>query len=377
MSRVPNSDPAVIPWLDLMRFVAAFLVVLAHARTLVFVRYSELDPDSQGLLTALGFAITRFGNEAVVLFFVLSGYLVGGRLWQRCREGTFDARLYAIDRTSRIMLPLLAVLVCTLLLRRWIESDWFLEEFFANAFSLQGITLPELGYNHPLWSLPYEVWCYIMALGAGMLWTGRYAFGGVLVVASLVLFVVYLVPWYTVVWLMGAGIYHWRNQFKSPWILLVAVAICLYGWISFQFSDGLFPDSWIASSPLFLGYYKSTLVLGLGFSLVVHQLAQMPPSSELGKKINRAGHWLAASSYSLYLSHFVVLQVLDWKVLDGVSAITVDSLFTLLWVILLCQFSAFFIYLISEKHTGRARQWLRRLFPAKSGKLANGELVKT
>ena len=351
-----------------MRFVAAFLVMLAHARTLVFVRYSELDADSQGLLTALGFAVTRFGNEAVVLFFVLSGYLVGGRLWQRCREGTFDARLYAIDRISRIMLPLLAVLICTLLLRRWIEHDWFLEEFFANVFSLQGITLPELGYNHPLWSLPYEVWCYIMALGVGLLWTGRFGLGGGLVVASLVLFVVYLVPWYSVVWLMGAGIYHWRNQFQSPWILVAAFVISGYGWISFQFADGLFPDSWLANSSLLLGYYKSTLVLGLGFSLMVHQLAQMPPTGEIGKKINRAGHWLAASSYSLYLSHFVVLQVLDWKYMEPVEDITLDNMFALLWVIILCQVVAFTIYMLSEMHTDLARHWLRKIFPARREK---------
>lgn len=377
MLRATSSRPTVMPWLDLMRFVAAFLVMLAHARTLVFVRYGELDPDSQGLFTALGFAVTRFGNEAVVLFFVLSGYLVGGRLWQRCREGTFDARLYAIDRISRIMLPLLAVLICTLLLRRWIEHDWFLEEFFTNIFSLQGITLPELGYNHPLWSLPYEVWCYIMALGMGLLWTGRYVLGGALAVASVTLFVVYLVPWYTVVWLMGAGIYHWRNQFKCPWILFAAVVISIYGWISFQFSDGLFPDSWIANSPLFLGYYKSTLVLGLGFSLLVHQLAQMPPSSKMGKKINRAGHWLAASSYSLYLSHFVVLEVIDWKYIDPGYYVELNSMFELLWVIVMCQTVAFMMYMLSEMHTDLARRWLRKLFPARKEKPQGTALVQT
>ncbi|MGB0867661.1 MAG: acyltransferase family protein, partial [Granulosicoccaceae bacterium] len=84
-----------LPWLDLMRFVAAFLVVFSHARTLVFVRYGELDTDSQGAVTMLWFAASRLGNEAVVLFFVLSGYLVGGKVWQRCRQGDFDARLYA------------------------------------------------------------------------------------------------------------------------------------------------------------------------------------------------------------------------------------------------------------------------------------------
>lgn len=352
-----------IPWLDLMRFVAAFMVMFSHARTLVFERYSELDPDSQGIFTAIGFAITRLGNEAVVLFFVLSGYLVGGKVWQRCREGSFDARLYAIDRAVRIMLPLLMVLVITLLLRRWIEHDWFFEEFFHNILSLQGITLPELGYNHPLWSLPYEVWCYVMALGAGLLWTRRWVVGAGLVAASLLLFFVYLVPWYTVVWLMGAAGYVWRDRFRSNGLLAAAVLLTVYSWISFQFSDGLLPDSWLARSPLVLGYYNSTVALGLGLALLVHQLAQMPPRSARAQRINRWGHFLAASSYSLYLSHFVVLQVVNWKVMGSTPYITFDTVFALIWVMVMCQVAALMVYYLSEKHTEIVRRWLKRVIP--------------
>jgi peptidoglycan/LPS O-acetylase OafA/YrhL len=101
---------------------------------------------------------------------------------------------------------------------------------------------------------------------------------------------------------------------------------------------------------------------------MVHQLAQMPPTGEIGKKINRAGHWLAASSYSLYLSHFVVLQVLDWKYMEPVEDITLDNMFALLWVIILCQVVAFTIYMLSEMHTDLARHWLRKIFPARREK---------
>lgn len=358
------STPMVMPWLDLLRFVAAFLVMFAHARTLVFLRYGELDPDSQNIFVALGFAVTRLGNEAVVLFFVLSGYLVGGRLWRRCREGSFDARLYVIDRTSRIVLPLLAVLVVTLLLRYQLEEEWFWQDFFGNLLFLQGIVLPELGTNQPLWSLPYEVWCYLMALGAGLLWTKRYSLGGGLVVAALLLFMVYLVPWYTFVWLMGAVVYQWRDRLLSRGVLWLGLLLATYGWMNLQFADGLLPGSWLASSVFVLGYFPSVLVLGAGLSLVVQQIAQMPPKAQWAIKLNHTGSWLAASSYSLYLSHFMVLVVLDWEYLDGVAHVTPSGLFTLLWVVVLCQLVAFVIYMLSEMHTDRARRWLRKLFPA-------------
>lgn len=367
-----TKSPALFPWLDLLRFVAAFVVMFSHARTLVWVRYSELDPDSQGLVTASFFGLTRLGNEAVVLFFVLSGFLVGGKVWQRARQGTFDARLYVIDRTTRIMLPLVVILVITLFIRQWIEHEWFWAEFFSNILSLQGITvpalgleLPELGYNHPLWSLPYEVWCYVMALGVGMALSGRWYLGTALVLSSVFYFLFCIVPWYTLVWLLGAAVYQWRNRLRSNGLLCLGVIFSLYGWINLQFADGLLPESWFANSGFVLGYYRSTLLLGLGFSLLVHQISQMHPKSIISKKLNKMGHVMAASSYSLYLSHFVVLQVLDWKVMDTTDVISLDSVFALIWVVVLCQLVAFAIYMLSEMHTDAVRQFLKRVFPAK------------
>lgn len=96
------------PWLDAMRFIAAFLVVLCHTRNDFFLRYYELPLDQQGPLMMLFYTLGRLGNEAVFTFFILSGFLVGGRGLERIMNGTFRMRDYAIDRLVRIMLPLLA-----------------------------------------------------------------------------------------------------------------------------------------------------------------------------------------------------------------------------------------------------------------------------
>lgn len=94
-------------WLDLLRFLAAFAVLGCHFRGALFVEYANLTHEYQNPVVFLFYFLTRFGFEAVLVFFVLSGFLVGGKVIQRLVEGSFKARDYAIDRFVRIMLPLI------------------------------------------------------------------------------------------------------------------------------------------------------------------------------------------------------------------------------------------------------------------------------
>ena len=57
------------------------------------------------------YSLTRLGNEAVLIFFVMSGFLVGGKRDRGCNKVSFDIKGYAIDRTVRIMLPLISALL--------------------------------------------------------------------------------------------------------------------------------------------------------------------------------------------------------------------------------------------------------------------------
>jgi len=65
-------------WMDWIRFLAAFMVLLVHARHSIWLDYGELNAQSKGLLTQAFFLVTRMGKESVMVFFVMSGYLVGG-----------------------------------------------------------------------------------------------------------------------------------------------------------------------------------------------------------------------------------------------------------------------------------------------------------
>ena len=92
-------------WLDALRFIAALMVLLNHTRNDFFMMYGDLPLSQHGLLSFTFYTIMRLGHEAVVVFFVLSGFLVGGRGMERLKHGTMDARSYIIDRFSRIYPP--------------------------------------------------------------------------------------------------------------------------------------------------------------------------------------------------------------------------------------------------------------------------------
>ena len=178
-------SPAQSDFLNWSRWVAAWLVVAEHVRSLIFVDYGELH--SPGVWAKGFYFLTGFGHEAVMVFFVISGYLVGGKVWSLCRGGRFAWRRYLADRLSRLY----AVLFVALLLGAAMDWTGYLffnkyglynqgyegsiavlgvapiarigwQDFLANTLFLQTIVGQPYGSNGPLWSLAYEWWYYIL-----------------------------------------------------------------------------------------------------------------------------------------------------------------------------------------------------------------------
>jgi peptidoglycan/LPS O-acetylase OafA/YrhL len=80
--------------LDLLRFIAIMLVIGAHP----FMSHADL-----GALRPVADLWLRFGWTGVDLFFVLSGFLVGGLLFQELqRSGSLDVRRFVLRRWLKI-----------------------------------------------------------------------------------------------------------------------------------------------------------------------------------------------------------------------------------------------------------------------------------
>lgn len=166
-------------YLNAMRLIAALIVVCGHIRTSFYVDFSQV-PHSP-VATAV-YALSALGNPAVMVFFALSGYWVGGPAARQVMAGTFNFQDYLLRRIVRLWLVLIPALFLTALLDL-IGSNFFsaadiyrrpdiyagipdapdhgILTFFGNILFLQKVKIPEFGYNKPLWSLALEFWYYI------------------------------------------------------------------------------------------------------------------------------------------------------------------------------------------------------------------------
>ena len=207
-----------IQGLDVIRGLAALLVVLGHSREL-FLGDRALPLQGSSLLERSLLAPSSFAVESVAVFFVLSGYLVGGQLIRAVRSREFGWRRYIANRVSRLSTVLVPGLVITLLLdliRYAMEGqEGGLQntgplEFLCNAVYLQGPYCDTYGSNDSLWSISYEFWFYIVAAGIATVILGTVTRSGwrivlgVLVAVGCVLLFGPTLLLYIPAWVLGA-----------------------------------------------------------------------------------------------------------------------------------------------------------------------------
>lgn len=299
------TEKAHLPWLDMMRFVAAFLVLLCHSRNDYFVRWVALMPNEQNVLSFAFFTIGRLGSEAVFAFFILSGFLVGGPGLERIFNGTFRKRSYAIDRTVRIMLPLIAAVVLYLIVATIIGQDFSWWTVIGNILNLQCICCDAL--VSPFWSLSYEVWFYIvlfsLALSCGK---GRSRVLGYVLFFICTLVYTRMNALYLLIWLIGAVAWLTRPRRGNRWILMFSVAVILLSCVGTQLTK----DSKAMHFDLSLDPMAVTLTLCMGISMLAQQVICFPPKSRVAKWIEAVGSAGAKFSYSLYLMHRIIMLLI-------------------------------------------------------------------
>ena len=92
-----------------VRWLAAFFVVIGHLRSLMFVNYAAVE--HKNVFIRLFYFLTGFGHQAVMVFFVLSGFLIGGKVVLLVRQNRFTTVDYLINRISRIYIVLIFALM--------------------------------------------------------------------------------------------------------------------------------------------------------------------------------------------------------------------------------------------------------------------------
>jgi peptidoglycan/LPS O-acetylase OafA/YrhL len=294
-------------YLDLARFIAALLVVACH--------YLQHGVFGAPLTTIL----PDFGREAVMVFFVLSGFVIAYTTEQK----NHTARAYVLARCVRIYsvaLPvlLLAFAVAGLAAMYGVRSadvyplhkPWLYIPFHL-LFAGEMWNLSELPpWLIPYWSLGYEVWYYVLF---GVLYYLRGATR--LIVAAAVLALVGPKLWLLLpVWMSGVYLYHWQKTHvvkqrvaRLGWCLTL-VLLAAFKAVGADYSLRMlgiatwpFPALKLGSADRFLADYVVCALVFVNF--LCARFAGFGGLARLAAPVRR----LAAHTFTLYLSHFIVI----------------------------------------------------------------------
>jgi peptidoglycan/LPS O-acetylase OafA/YrhL len=372
--------------LDLIRGLAAWVVMWNHSRTLFFVSYDQLASRSTAL--SLLYFITGFGHEAVVVFFVLSGFLISSSVFTKQVSGKWTWHDYGIDRLSRLWVVLIPGLVLGLFWDRLgsylfgstgvyshplegfgaviVRDHLGAGTFFGNLFFLQTIYFPEFGSNGPLWSLANEFWYYALfplALFAWIAWKrGTFLTSCICAVSfiAVALFVGSPIAISFSIWLMGTVLVFayskWRlKRTSSATHYMLASAFALCALLAFERTGHL-------------NDLRGDLVMGAAFTAFLFGVLQM----DIGARnlfYERAARVLAGFSYSLYVLHFPLLLFLRARFAPSDKWQPDVNHVCYWWIVGIGVLAySWFISIFTEGRTKAVRNWMRRMLPAFDGR---------
>jgi peptidoglycan/LPS O-acetylase OafA/YrhL len=326
--------PAQASLLDSLRAAAAQIVLIGHIYSMV------LRPER-----TLG-----IGDFGVVVFFVLSGFLIGYTTLNRCSRDDYGLRRYLVDRFCRIFVPYLPALVLILLIDSavyaWTDTRTYIEHytfkdfaasllmlqqhpaglFFDEILGASSLKLSTFSSARPLWTVAVEWWLYVSF--------GLLVFRARQIVSSRrwqLLFVVSAsVPLFNAIAGTGAGLslvwfamcglawVYWKEQKRidtgfaaimngagpargllraAPFLLLLLIAARLL-W------TGLLETRQPFERLLFYDFNLYGLIMALCVVLFLMKGTRMH-----GER-NRTARFIADYSYSLYLIHYSVIFML-------------------------------------------------------------------
>jgi len=335
--------PGLSLYLDLLRFLAAATVVVYHT-------WPHFNPATTMKLP---------GHEAVVVFFVLSGYVIAHAT---SRPGMTLA-VYAQHRMARI-LPvawlclLLAGILSAVVPRLNAGNESVLAHTLVNLFFIgqAGWGWMEAPLNPPFWSLNYEVWYYAI-FGAWMfakrnrlLWLGS----ALLLAGPKILL---LMP----VWLMGVALYRFMPTLgRKTALLLFVTTVAIAAAMCWMDISQLW-RAWLyrVAPPFWRAHYSTQFlydtVLGIVVTANFIAMSSLSPSLERLRAIERPIRYLASFTLSLYVFH-TPLTALLFDVLKLNIPLHFYS------ILAAC---VFLLAELTERRTGWYRQQIARLWRRK------------
>jgi peptidoglycan/LPS O-acetylase OafA/YrhL len=365
-----------------VRALAAIAVAAGHLGQLLLANVNARSPIFWKAFSVL----LGQGHKAVIVFFVMSGYLIGKHVHVAFRNGTWSWVQYAVRRMTRLWIVLIPALILTAIwdfigsrllhgsLYAGLRPEYygkFLPNpaivptllnpkiFLGNLLFLQnGIVVPSFGTNVPLWSLANEFWYYVIfpllfcALCRARSTSERLiAFLGSLV---LVIILPFDIVEYGIIWLFGYAvailepfILTWPRRRRRNWAIFLTAIFVVHLYIVPRFT--LTDDK------------TSDFITGIIFSALMIMLTKLESGSKFLSKTANVG---ADFSYTLYLTHFPFIAVFLCAFNDNKRMpLNLESLLVFCILLSIVIVYAFCIYCIFERNTSSLQSLLLRSIP--------------
>ena len=340
---------------------------MGHARAVLFTDYSSVTQVSAG--ERLFYAATAFGHQAVMIFFVLSGFFVGGGVLASAGRG-WNWTPYLVNRFTRlyvVLVPGLALTAACDLIGYAADPNTYVESCAAldydaharltpavalgNRAQLQTLLVPTFGSNGPLWSLCNEAWYYLIfpALALPFVsgrrgWTRAAYFVAAVTLAATLLRPLAL---YFVVWCFGVAV-------------ALLPRLSLHGaWAGLATAGGVGAVMVALAASRQLGAVRGDFTVGLATAVLVYAIICSADARPAPAVYGRVARWLAGFSFTLYIVHLpavvacrAVFAPEDRWTLTPVTA----AAFCLICGAVTAY--AYAVSLMTEAHTDSVRRWL-------------------
>lgn len=389
MKNAKNSS-SFSSWLDFIRWASALQVVFFHTHHRLFEKISEVPHASRSIGIYTISALSSFGGPAVLIFFILSGYLVGGRTLNRYLEtGSFSIVEYASSRLSRLWTVLIPSIIVVYILnnlsiyyfdgnmiynREVAEQDLSGAAHVAacNLVFMQLVLCPTFGDNGALWSLFHEFWYYvsfplIMFAVWGNISTEKSLI--MLCLAASLLFILAVnqsvgpnIAGYFAMWMLGVAIARSKKPI-APGGTSIALALfgcSLLAWRTFIATGGAMPNDLFSTTTAW------DFAVGIAF---VNLIISMKHNSSLpAPPLGSTNRYLAEFSFSLYVIHtpvinlFVAVSRHIMGVGPNIIPTTVGHYLMFFSCISLCVSFSWLFSIFTERNTFRIRRFLMEYF---------------
>ena len=296
-------------YLDLIRFGSALVVFVGHS-------------SGQRYVGGLGWQVVPYMDEAVIFFFIISGFVIGYVTQQRevsCQD-------YALARAARIYSVALPAIVATIVIdayARSVDPAWYarLGHYQKETHGLEFIGATvfvnylwycsyAVGSNLPYWSLCFEVWYYVL-FGVLLFAPARWRWWAT---GALLLFVGPRIACYFPLWLLGVLAYRISASGKVgrglggvAFFGSVGLILLHQVWIARHGASPALLEA-ILDRPNIIDDYITAVLFAcnvIGFNAIGASAAG------LLKVVEKPIRWCAGATFTIYLFHMPVVLLLD------------------------------------------------------------------